>query len=90
MLKRAVRDKVDEFKKTRKWQSVQNAIVGSSIANHLFTNIDCLRHFDFNRFGVTARGRNKFHLDVLESVYISSTKPEICKQTEFCYRVLLF
>ena len=83
-------DKVDEFKKTRKWQSVQNAIVGSSIANHLFTNIDCLRHFDFNRFGVTARGRNKFHLDVLESVYISSTKPEICKQTEFCYRVLLF
>ena len=31
-----------------------------------------------------------FYLDVLESVFISTFKPEICKQLEFCYKILLF
>ena len=84
------KDNINNFKRTKKWKSVQNAIIGSSIAKHLYDNRQCLQNVNFDRFKVAARGRNKFHLDVLESIYISTTNPEICKQTEFCYKILLF
>ena len=81
---------ITAFKETKKWQSAVNSTSGSNIAKHLFDNQDCLTNMNFDRFKVVARGRNKFHLDVLESVFISTVRPEICKQTEFCYKILLF
>ncbi|MEC8569257.1 MAG: hypothetical protein VXY56_13425, partial [Pseudomonadota bacterium] len=81
---------LSDFEGTKKFQSVKNAITSSSITKHLFENLECLKNFDFDKFCVIARGRNKFHLDVLESVFISTFKPEICKQLEFCYKILLF
>ena len=80
----------EHFKTTKKWIYVKNAYEKSSIGKHLIDNILCLKNFNFNQFTILARGRNQFHLDVLESVFISTIKPNICKQTAFCYKVLLF
>ena len=80
---------VEVFKRTKKFTSVLRARENSSIAQHLVDNEQSLLNFNFDRFRIIARGRNHFHLDVMESIHITTKKPKICKQLEFCYKLLL-
>ena len=69
---------------------VENASKRSSICQHLYENRECMLKYSIDRFKPIARARNIFHLNVLESIYITVNNPEICKQTEYVYRALLF
>jgi predicted GIY-YIG superfamily endonuclease len=73
-----------------KLEMVKNAAGRSSICQHLYKNESCLRAYSVQSFKPIAQARSRFHLDVMESLYISVMEPNICKQTEFVYRTLLF
>ena len=68
----------------------QRAIKKSSIAEHLMCNEECLKHYQDDRFTILARGRNDYHLIVLESMYIMSLEPGLCKMQQFDYKLKLF
>ena len=58
----------------------------SAITRHLRSNHDCLMavcSHVFDLFSVLARTRNRFHLDVLEAVYIKHHSPALCQQKEY-------
>ena len=71
-------------------KALNKATAKSGICNHLFNNVPCMLNYDDNRFTVVARARSKFHLLVLESIIISTRKPQICKQKKFDFHALLF
>ena len=52
----------------------------SSIAEHLLNNPECAKHYEDNKISILATGRNAYHLSVLESLYIKTLKPKLCKQ----------
>ena len=62
----------------------------SAIGQHLKDNPQCGASYDASQFSVLARARSQFHLNVLEAVYIQSLTPNLCKQKEFVYGLLLF
>jgi hypothetical protein len=68
----------------------ERASMKSAIAEHLLHNDECLRHYNRTMFSVVARGRNEFHLQVLESTFIAALEPVLCKQKKFVYELLLF
>ena len=76
--------------KFNKLSAVKNTATRSGISEHLINNIDCMRHYDISRFKPIAKARNDFHLGKLESVYITNLQPEFCRQSDFCYSLLLF
>ena len=55
----------------------------SSIGSHLIENPSCSDSYDPSCFKVLANGRSKYHVDVLEGMFISTLKPNLCKQKEF-------
>ena len=57
----------------------------SAIWLHLMENPACAASYVESCFQVLAAGRNKFHVDVLEGVYINAEKPILCRQKEFFY-----
>ena len=67
-----------------------SSVSGSAIKLHLLENPACADTYDETCFKVLATGRNKFHLDVLEGVYINHQKPILCRQKEFVFHVQLF
>ena len=62
----------------------------TSIGKHLKAQPECARKYNASQFSVLARGRSKFHLQVLEAVYIQSLKPSLCAQKDFVYSTKLF
>ncbi len=62
----------------------------SAIGRHLTLNRVCADHYHESRFSILARGRNPFHLSVLESLYIVNTEPVLCKQKQLVYKTMLF
>ena len=86
-IEHAKNNNLDNF--TRK-DKVINATKRSAICEHLFNNNLCMINYNVDRFKPIARARNKFHLSVLESIYITMNSPEICKQSEYVYCALLF
>ena len=62
----------------------------SSIGSHLIENPACGHSYDPSCFTILANGRSKYHVDVLEGVFINSEKPVLCRQKEFVYAVKLF
>ena len=68
----------------------QRAAKKSSVAEHLMNNTECLKHYQDDRFTILARGRNDYHLIVLESMYIMSLEPALCKMQQFDYKLKLF
>ena len=52
----------------------------SAIACHLASNKQCRELYQETDFKILSRGRSKYHLDVLEAVYISVLNPVLCKQ----------
>ena len=80
---------VESLKKITIKQTL-NAVEKSAICKHLYENKNCMLNFNMERFKIIEKARNSFHLDVLESVFISVESPILCRQKEFVYRTLLF
>ena len=56
----------------------------SAIGQHLITNPECAKTYTDDSFRIIGQARSSFHLDVLESVYIKTQNPVLCRQKEFC------
>ena len=57
----------------------------STIGQHLLENEECAKHYNNAQFSILASARSLFHLSVLESTYINSLQPILCRQKEFVY-----
>ncbi len=62
----------------------------SAIWMHLMENPACSDSYSESCFEVMVTGRNQFHVDVLEGVFINAERPILCQQKEFVYNVKLF
>ena len=71
-------------------KAVINVTKRSSIAKHLFNNVNCANNYDLLRYMVIKNYRNYIYLVRLEAILIFLNKPELCKQKEFDYKVSLF
>ena len=58
----------------------------SAIGNHLLYNQKCASHYKDNQFFILSKARSDFHLSVLESIFITLRKPNLCRQKEFVYK----
>ena len=52
----------------------------SAIGTHLLQNKICADNYDDRQFSILSRARSNFHLSVLESIYITSHQPVLCRQ----------
>ena len=52
----------------------------SAIGEHLLTISSCRTSYEDDCFSVLQRARDKFHLKVLEAIYISMNRPTLCRQ----------
>ena len=62
----------------------------SAIGQHLITNPDCAKTYTDDNFLIIVQARSSFHLGVLESVYIKTQNPVLCRQKEFAFSLKLF
>ena len=62
----------------------------SAIGQHLITNPECAKTYSDDTFRIIGQARSSFHLSVLESVYIKTQNPVLCKQKEFIFSLGLF
>ena len=64
----------------------------SAIAEHLLNNSDCANNYRDSKFSVISKERSEYHLNVLESLFIKTLKPNLCKQKlvykSFFYKLL--
>ena len=58
----------------------------SAIGNHLLHNQKCASYYKDNQFFILSKARSDFHLSVLESIFITLRKPNLCRQKEFVYK----
>ena len=54
----------------------------SAIGQYLLTNPECAKTYTEDNFRIIGQARSSFHLDVLESVYIKTQNPVLCRQKE--------
>ena len=50
---------------------------------HLLDYPDCAKLYNDDMFRIIGRARSSFYLAVLESIYIQTKKPPLCRQKEF-------
>ena len=62
----------------------------SAIGQHLITNSECTKTYTDDIFRIIGQARSSFHLGVLESVYIMTENPVLCRQKEFAFSIKLF
>ena len=62
----------------------------SAIGQHLIENPECAKTYSDDNFRIIGQARSSFHLSVLESVYIKTQNPVLCKQKEFIFSHGLF
>ena len=62
----------------------------SAIGQHVIKNPECAKTYSDDNFRVIEQARSSFHLSVLESVYIQTQNPVLCKQKEFIFSLGLF
>ena len=62
----------------------------SAIGQHLITNPECAKTYTDDNFRIIGQARSSFHLGVLESVYIKTQNPVLCRQKEFVFSLKLF
>ena len=55
----------------------------SAIGHHLITNPECAKTYTNDNFRIIGQARSSCHLSLLESVYIKTQNPVLCKQEEF-------
>ena len=52
----------------------------SAIKQHLITNPECGKTYRGDNFRIIGKARSSFHLSVLESVYIKTQNPVLCRK----------
>ena len=57
-------------------------IFGSSIAEHMINSWECVANFNIDRFSILSRLHSLFHLKVLQTLYVRSLQPSLCKQRD--------
>ena len=62
-------------------EDVKPKDVQSSITEHLLNNPSCAENYLDSKFKILFRARNLYHFLVLESVFIRTRRPKICKQS---------
>ena len=62
----------------------------SAIGQHLIKNPECAKTYSDDNFRIIGQARSSFHLSGLESVYIKTENPVLCKQKEFIFSLGLF
>ena len=62
----------------------------SAIAQRLIANPECAKTYTDDNFLIIGHARLFFHLSVLESVYIKTQNPVLCRQKEFVFSLGLF
>ena len=62
----------------------------SAIVQLLIKNPECAKTYSDDNFRIIGQGTSSFHLSVLESVYIKTQNPVLCKQKEFIFSLGLF
>ena len=55
----------------------------SAIGQHHIANPECAKTHTDGNFRIIGQARSSFHLSVLESVYIKTQNPVLCRQKEF-------
>ena len=55
---------------------------GSSVAEHMINSRECVANFNIDRFSILSRLHSLFHLKVLETLYVRSLQPSLCKQRD--------
>ena len=63
---------------------------GFVTGQHHLTNPECAKTYTDDNFRIIGQARSSFHLGVLESVYIKTQNPVLCKQKEFVFSLGLF
>ena len=62
----------------------------SANGQDLLANDQFALNFDNKRFSILATARSSFHLNLLETAYIKTRRPVLCRQKEFVYTPKLF
>ena len=62
----------------------------SAIGQHLIKDPECAKTYSDDNFRIIGQARSSFHLSVVESVYIKTQNPVLCKQKEFIVSLGLF
>ena len=62
----------------------------SVIGQHLLESNQCARNYSDSRFKILTTARSQFHLSLLEAVYISRKKTDLCRQKQFIFTLQLF
>ena len=61
----------------------------SAIAEHLLNNSDYAKNYSDSNFSILSKARKDYHLSVLESLFIKTCKPNLCKQ-QYVYKSNLY
>ena len=79
---------IQELKQSERPGKLANSIphCDSAIGNHLLHNQKCASHYKDNQFFILSKTRSDFHLSVLEPIFITLRKPNLCRQKEFAYK----
>ena len=62
----------------------------SAIGQHITTNPECATNYTDENFRIIGQAISSFHLGVLESVYIKTQNPVLCKQKDFIFLLGIF
>ena len=60
-----------------------------AIAVHLLNNFDCAKNYRDINFSIISKPRSEYHLSVLESLFLKTLKPNLCKQ-QYVYKFNLY
>ena len=59
----------------------------SAIGQHLITNPECAKIYTDDTFRIIGPAKSSLHLGVLESVYIKTQNPVLCKQKGIIFSI---
>ena len=62
----------------------------SAIGEHLLMNPECAKTYTDDNFRIIGQARSSFHLRILESVYIKTQNPVLCKHKDFIFSLGIF
>ena len=54
----------------------------SSISKHMINSRECVADFNVDQFSILSQSHSIFHLKVLETLYVRSLQPSLCKQRD--------
>ena len=62
----------------------------SATGQHLLEFNQCARNYSHSQFKILTTARSQFYLSLLEAVYISRKKTDLCRQKQFVFTLQLF